>query len=128
MQRLEVLPVFWPNRRASFDRRLPILKLKAVRHRTTPPSGTPIAPHWGVKNQVTDIAATQQLIGVDMVDLLEEMLFQRAATGIRPVLYVSSDTDLECNMLMLLDDMGDVQWSGTQQQVQKQVGYHMVTN
>ena len=81
-----------------------------------------------MKNQIIDIAGTQQLIGVDMVDLLEEMLFQRAATGIRPVLYVSPDTDLECNMLMLLDDMGDVQWSGTQQQVQKQVGYHMVTN
>ena len=81
-----------------------------------------------MKNQVTDIAATQQLIGVDMVDLLEEMLFQRASTGIRPVLYVSSYTDLECNMLMLLDDMGDVQWSGKEQQVQKQVGYHIVTN
>ena len=81
-----------------------------------------------MKNQIIDIAGTQQLIGVDMVDLLEEMLFQRASTGIRPVLYVSSYTDLECNMLMLLDDMGDVQWSGTEQQVQKQVGYHMVTN
>ena len=81
-----------------------------------------------MKNQIIDIAGTQQLIGVDMVDLLEEMLFQRASTGIRPVLYVSSYTDLECNMLMLLDDMGDVQWSGTEQQVQKQVGYHIVTN
>jgi hypothetical protein len=81
-----------------------------------------------VKNQIIDIADTEQLIGVDMVDLLEEMLFQRASTGIRPVLYVSSYTDLECNMLMLLDDMGDVQWSGTGQKVQKQVGYHMVTN
>ena len=63
-----------------------------------------------------------------MVDLVEEMLFQRAATGIRPTLYVSSYTDLECSMLMLLDDMGEVQWSGTKQQTLKQVGYHMITN
>lgn len=63
-----------------------------------------------------------------MVDLVEEMLFQRAATGIRPTLYVSSYTDLECSMLMLLDDMGEVQWSTTKQQTQKQVGYHMITN
>lgn len=76
----------------------------------------------------TDITGTQPQIGVDMVDLVEEMLFQRAATGIRPVLYVSSYTDLECSMLMLLDDMGEVLWSGTKQQGRKQIGYHMVTN
>lgn len=81
-----------------------------------------------MKNPATNIAATQPQIGVDMVDIMEEMLFQRAASGIRPVLYVSSYTDLECSMLMLLDDMGEVQWSGTQQPVAKQVGYHMVTN
>ena len=75
-----------------------------------------------------DITATQLEIGVDMVDLVEEMLFQRAATGIRPVLYVSSYTDLECSMLMLLDDMGEVQWSGTKQKGREQIGYHMVTN
>jgi len=63
-----------------------------------------------------------------MIDLVEEMLFQRASTGIRPVLYVSSYTDLECSMLMLLDDMGEVQWSGTKPQAQKQAGYHMITN
>lgn len=76
----------------------------------------------------TNNTATQPKLGVDMVDLVEEMLFQRASTGIRPVLYVSSYTDLECNMLMLLDDMGEVQWSGTKQQDRKQIGYHMVTN
>jgi hypothetical protein len=81
-----------------------------------------------VNKTATDITATQPQIGVDMVDLVEEMLFQRAATGIRPVLYVSSYTDLECSMLMLLDDMGEVQWSGTKQQGRKQIGYHMVTN
>jgi hypothetical protein len=41
---------------------------------------------------------------VDIIDVFEEMLFQRAAKGIRPVLYVSSLTDLECNMVMLLDE------------------------
>ena len=39
-----------------------------------------------------------------MVDLYEEMLYERAAIGIRPVLYVSSRTDLECCVLMLLDE------------------------
>ena len=39
-----------------------------------------------------------------MVDLYEEMLYERAAIGIRPVLYVSSRTDLECSVLMLLDE------------------------
>lgn len=65
---------------------------------------------------------------VDMIELMEEMLFQRAASGIRPTLYVSSYTDLECSMLMLLDDVGEVQWSGTKQPTAKQLGYHMVTN
>ena len=39
-----------------------------------------------------------------IVDLYEEMLSERAAIGIRPVLYVSSRTDLECSVLMLLDE------------------------
>jgi len=41
---------------------------------------------------------------VDILDVFEEMLFQRAAKGIRPVLYISSLMDLECNMVMLLDE------------------------
>jgi len=81
-----------------------------------------------VKNIANDITGTATRHGVDMVDLMEEMLFQRAASGIRPVLYVSSDTDLECSMLMLLDDMDEVHWSVTQQKPAKHVGYHMVTN
>jgi len=63
-----------------------------------------------------------------MVDLLEDMLFQRASSGIRPMLYLSSDTDLECSMLMLLDETGEGQWSLEQQPVAKQVGYHIGTN
>jgi hypothetical protein len=66
--------------------------------------------------------------GVESIDLLEEMLFQRAASGIRPVLYVSSDTDLECSMLMLLDDTGEALWSAEQVPVERQVGYHTITN
>jgi hypothetical protein len=63
-----------------------------------------------------------------MVDLLEEMLFQRASSGIRPVLYLSSYTDLECSMLMLLDEANEVRWSTERQPVAKQVGYHIVTS
>jgi hypothetical protein len=40
----------------------------------------------------------------DVVDLYEEMLYERAARGIRPTLYVSSATDLECGLVMLLDE------------------------
>jgi hypothetical protein len=65
---------------------------------------------------------------VDMVDLFEQMLFQRAVRGIRPVLYVSSYTDLECNMLMLLDETEQGQATGRQQPVAQGVGYHVVTN
>jgi hypothetical protein len=81
-----------------------------------------------VKETTPKIAEAQSQGGLDMVDLLEEMLFQRAASGIRPVLYLSSYTDLECSMLMLLDDAGEVQWSIEQEPVQKQAGYHIVTN
>ncbi|HKP86728.1 MAG TPA: hypothetical protein VJZ26_11560 [Blastocatellia bacterium] len=65
---------------------------------------------------------------VDVVELFEQMLFQRAAQGIRPVLYVSSYTDLECSMLMLLDEESEGRSSGTQQPVAKGVGYHVHTN
>jgi len=40
----------------------------------------------------------------DMVDLYEEMLYERAARGFRPTLYISSATDLHCNLVMLLDN------------------------
>jgi hypothetical protein len=66
--------------------------------------------------------------GVESVDLLEEMLFQRAASGIRPVLYLSSYTDLECSMLMLLDETGEARWSAEQTPAARQTGYHIITN
>lgn len=59
---------------------------------------------------------------------MEEMLFQRAASGIRPVLYLSSYTDLECSMLMLLDDTGEARWSAEQTRAPRQTGYHIITN
>ena len=67
-------------------------------------------------------------LGGETVDLLEEMLFQRAASGIRPVLYLSSYTDLECSVLMLLDDTGEARWSTEQTPAARQVGYHIITN
>ena len=65
---------------------------------------------------------------VDIVDVYEQMLFQRAAKGIRPTLYVSSFTDLECSMLMLLDEENQQRASGQQRPVAKGVGYHVITN
>ena len=65
---------------------------------------------------------------LDMVDVLEEMLFQRAQAGIRPVLYLSSYTDLECSMLMLLDEAGEVQWATEPPRTSKQTGYHIIPN
>ena len=65
---------------------------------------------------------------VDVVDLFEQMLFQRAAKGIRPVLYVSSYTDLECSMLMLLDETREGHSSGLQQPVAKGIGYYVTKN
>lgn len=66
--------------------------------------------------------------GADTVDLMEEMLFQRAANGIRPVLYLSSYTDLECSMLMLLDSTGETGWSAEQTPATRRAGYHVITN
>jgi hypothetical protein len=40
----------------------------------------------------------------NIVELYEEMLYERAAKGIRPVLYVSSRKDFECSILLLLDE------------------------
>lgn len=65
---------------------------------------------------------------VDVVDIYEQMLFQRAAKGIRPVLYISSYTDLECSMLMLLDETNEGHSSGLQQPMPKGIGYHITKN
>jgi len=81
-----------------------------------------------VKKATQTTTATQPQLSVDTVDLLEEMLLQRAASGIRPVLYLSTYIDLECSILMLLDDTGDACWSAEQTPTARQVGYHLITN
>lgn len=70
----------------------------------------------------------QPQTGVDMVDLVEEMLFRRASAGIRPALYISSHTDLECSMLMLLEDSDEIHWSGQPGNSNRQLGYDIITN
>lgn len=72
--------------------------------------------------------ATESQISADTIDLLEEMLFHRASSGIRPMLYISSFTDFECSMVTLLEESDEVHWSTEKQPVPKQVGYHIVTN
>ena len=67
-------------------------------------------------------------IKVDMIDLFEEMLAKRAMTGFRPVLYVSCYTDLECNMVMLLDDPLQDGVSLQTEQLQGRKGYYVTTN
>jgi hypothetical protein len=62
-----------------------------------------------------------------MLDLYEEMLYERAAKGIRPVLYVSSQKDLECSVLMLLDEAPEVQLAGSQHSVALGFGQHVRT-
>jgi hypothetical protein len=54
----------------------------------------------------------RQMTDSDIVDLYEEMLCERAAKGLRPVLYVSSATDFECNLLMLLDEAREGRLAG----------------
>ena len=39
----------------------------------------------------------------DIVDLYEELLAKRAEMGHRPVLYVSSERDLECNLIGMFE-------------------------
>jgi hypothetical protein len=63
-----------------------------------------------------------------MVDLYEQMLYERAAQGIRPVLYVSSYKDLECSVLMLLDQAPEAQLMGRQWPAALGFGQHVMTN
>jgi hypothetical protein len=63
-----------------------------------------------------------------MVDLYEEMLYERAAIGIRPVLYVSSHTDLECSVLMLLDEAPEAKLAGPQHPASRGNCHHCMTS
>jgi len=72
--------------------------------------------------------STPLQLGADALDLVEEMLFERAASGLRPVLYLSSYKDLECSMLMLLDDSGEALWSAERTPAARQNGHHIITS
>ena len=71
---------------------------------------------------------TQREPQVDLVDLLEEMLCQRAMKGYRPVIYMSSFMDLECNMLMLLNETAEGIDTGNLIPKASRSGYHVVMN
>lgn len=47
-----------------------------------------------------------------MLDLYEEMLQARAAKGLKPVLYVSSHTDLKFSVRMLLNEAPELTLAG----------------
>lgn len=64
----------------------------------------------------------------ELVDIYEDMLYERAKKGIRPVLYVSSDKDLECNVLMLLDKPPEVQSAGWQHPPATGIRSQVMTN
>jgi hypothetical protein len=50
----------------------------------------------------------QEMTDSNVVDLYEEMLYKRAAKGIRPVLYISSPKDLKCSLVVLLEEASAV--------------------
>lgn len=63
-----------------------------------------------------------------MADLFEEMLYERAVKGIRPVLYVSSHKDLECSVLMLLDEARELQLSAQRHPAERRIRHYAMTN
>lgn len=63
----------------------------------------------------------------DMLDLYEEMLYARAAKGIRPMLYVSSPRDLECSVLLLLNKPPEVFLAGRRRLVASGFRQHVRT-
>jgi hypothetical protein len=62
----------------------------------------------------------------DMVDLYEQMLSERAAKGVRPVLYISSCTDLECSILVLLNDAEAGRFGVPSPTPFRRFGYHFL--
>ena len=65
---------------------------------------------------------------VDIIDLFEDMLNQRAMKGHRPFLFVSSFKDLECNLVMLLDESSDLSSSDLPKPNSPWAGYHVMMN
>ena len=68
----------------------------------------------------------QEITDSGVVDLYEEMLYERAAKGIRPVLYVSSSTDFECSALMLLDKRAEALFAGRQRPASSGIRYRVM--
>lgn len=64
----------------------------------------------------------------DVIEVYEQMLYQRAAYGIRPVLYISSFTDFECSRLMLLDKPSENNSSGPQRPISEGERYDLGTS
>ena len=65
---------------------------------------------------------------VDIIDIFEEMLSQRAMKGHRPFLFVSSFIDLECNLVMLLDESSDITSNDLPRTSSEWAGYHVMMN
>ncbi len=65
---------------------------------------------------------------VDIIDIFEEMLSQRAMKGHRPFLFVSSFIDLECNLVMLLDGSSDLTNNDLPRTNSQWAGYHVMMN
>ena len=80
------------------------------------------SPHLGFDGHT--FGALMDMSDSGMLDLYEEMLCQRAAKGIRPVLYVSSHKDLECSVLILLNEAPEVQLAGRRRTAASGYGLH----
>jgi hypothetical protein len=63
-----------------------------------------------------------------LVDLYDDMLYERAAKGIRPVLYVSSARDLQCSVLVLLEKTAEETFESPQHLVATGVRHTVVTH
>lgn len=65
-------------------------------------------PERGTENAKIDAAKErpeghERKARVDIVDLFEELLVRRAEMGYRPLIYVSCERDLECNLIGMFE-------------------------
>lgn len=64
----------------------------------------------------------------EFLDVVEQMLYMKAANGIRPTLYMSSLTDFECSTLMLLEEVSEGRIAGSPRPVAEGVRFLVVNN
>jgi hypothetical protein len=76
---------------------------------------------------VEQVCVEQIMTDSDIVDLYEEMLCAKAMNRIRPVLYISSSKDLECNVLMLLNAAPELRLVGRRRLVASGFRQHVRT-